>query len=150
MSQYVENAIPYGSRVVTFKRVSGGASGVSSTFTTAIANLVSVVMENISVTRKLREVNQYNEVGKPSGSFGVEDFVEGSGVVQLPKDPVANIVSAVQCGDAFATVFDKSITDAAVNGLENFVVTSADAPEEQLGYKKQSIRYKKLYSAVVA
>lgn len=138
-NQYNDSSIPYGSRQVNFKRISaGGGSGQTTTFGTALAS--AVVMENISVSRKLREGSRYDEVGKPNGSWGVQDFAEGSAVAQL----ATGASSYLQEGDGFATTFD------SVLGSESFVLTGVDTPEEQLGYKKQSLRFKKLYNTTIA
>lgn len=135
---YNDGSIPYGSRVVAFKRVaSGGGSGATTTWS-ALANAAAVVLENISVKRSGLVNKRYNEVKAPNGSYGVEDFPEGSAVAQLAKDPVTNTTVALQFSDAFTTTFDNSI------GTENWVITSIDQPEEQGSYKKQSISFQKL------
>jgi hypothetical protein len=137
-NQYQDGAVPYGSRVVAFKRVnSGGGSGVASTWT-ALANATTVVLENISVKRSGLVNKIYDELKKPSKSYGQEDFPDGSAVAQLAKDPTGTTTVALQFGDAFTTTFDASI------GAESFVITSVDQPEEQGSYKKQSISFMKL------
>src|SRR5260370_37805749 len=105
MSQYQDSAIPYGSRVVAFKRPTGGGSGAASTWT-ALANAAAVVLESISVKRSGLVNKRYNEVRAPNGSYGQEDFPEGSAVAQLSKDPVGNTTVGLQFGDAFTTTFD--------------------------------------------
>jgi hypothetical protein len=142
MPNYNDNARPYGSRKVSFKRVAtGGGPGAATTWS-ALANATNVILENISVNRPTRQVNVYDEVGKPTDSFAVDDFVTGSATAQIAKDSGSVTTAALQPGDAFSTTFDASI------GQENFIVTSADQPFAQLDYFKQSIQYKKLYVAV--
>jgi hypothetical protein len=138
MPNYNDGSIPYGSRVVAFKRVAtGGGSGATTTWS-ALTNAAAVVLENISVKRSGLVNKVYNEVKAPSKSYGVEDFAEGSAVAQLAKDPVTNTTVALEFGDAFTTTFDFSI------GAESFVITSIDQGEEQGMYKKQSISFMKL------
>src|SRR5262249_11878905 len=94
--QYNDGSIPYGSRVVAFKRVnSRGGSGATTTWA-ALTNAAIVVLENISVKRSGNVGKRYNEVRAPNGSFGQEDFAEGTAVAQLAKDPVTNTTVGLQ------------------------------------------------------
>jgi hypothetical protein len=126
---------------LAFKRPSAGGGSGATTSWTALTNAAAVKLENITVRRPQRNVKVYDEIGKPQDSYGVDDFVEGSATAQLSKDPSTTTTVALQPGDAFSTTFDFSI------GAENFVVTSADAPQAQLEYFKQNISFQKLYVA---
>src|SRR5712671_2637097 len=137
-SNWNDAAVPYGARTVVFYRQASAGNWTSK--------LGTYVLESLTPTRTSRSVKRYDEVGQPNGGFGVSDFVEGSAVIQLATtvgDGTSSTTIQLRDGDAFATILDKS-SPALPNqssGAESFVITSADAPEEQLGYKKQNIRF---------
>src|SRR5258706_4792502 len=69
--------VPYGARTVVFKRQASAGSGSWST------TLGTYVLESITPTRSSQVQQRRDEVGQPNGAFGVDNFVEGSAVVQL-------------------------------------------------------------------
>lgn len=123
MSNYVDNSVPYGSRTVTFSR--------------AAVSLGSYVAEQISVNRPANVLKRKNEVGNPNGAVGQEDFVTGSATVQLADSTSKQL----RVGDTFPAIFDTDL------GSENYWITSADQPESQSDYKKQSVQFQKKYGA---
>lgn len=140
MSNSNDGAIPYASRHLDFyPQTTPGSSGTSSSYSGAVKKFTGV-MENIRVSRPAYDVNRYDESRNPNGSMGIDDFVTGSGTVQLPFDPkqLGNPESLLP-GDAFNTIYDQQI------GAEQFVITGVDSPESQGSYKTQEIRFKKLY-----
>jgi hypothetical protein len=148
-STWVDGNVPFGARKVVFYRQVTPGSGVWAT------KIGTYVLQNITPKRTSRTVKRYDEVGQPNGSFGVADFVEGSAVVQLATtvgDGTAGTTIPIRDGDGFATVLDPSnpVQLNTVTNAESFVVTSADAPEEQLGYKVQNVSIQKLYSSTVS
>ena len=62
-AEFNDGAIPYASVVLNI-------------------NSVNYVAENVTITRPLKSIKRMNELGEPSGSVGVADFVEGSATLQ--------------------------------------------------------------------
>lgn len=131
-----DGALIYGARKLDIYPMDAGSggSGTGSTWATG-PKRATYVSEQISVTRSTRKVMQYDETGKPNGSFGVEDFVTGSTVIQI-----AATANEVVAGDAFTIKLDGT-------NAESFVITEVSHPEAQLEARKQSISFQKLYKA---
>lgn len=136
-----DGAIGYASRHLDFyPPTTPGSSGTKTSYAGA-AKKFTGVMENILVTRPAFTQTFKDEGNNPSGSWGVGDFVEGSGTVQLPFDPAktGNLVPSLVPFDAFNCKFDTTI------GAEQFYILSATQPESQGAYKVQNITFRKLY-----
>ena len=70
-AQYNDGTVQYGSRSVVVKKADG---------TTTRA---TYVFDNITIRRPTKKILRTQQLGEPSGSVGVADFVEGSGQYQL-------------------------------------------------------------------
>ena len=121
-----DGAVPYGvPQLVVFYRQA--TPGVWTT------KLGTYVLETLTPDRSSRVQKRYDEVGQPNGSFGVEDFTEGSGTVQLataPGDGTGGTTIQVRPGDAFAVIFDPAapaLPNITANA-ESFVITKASTP----------------------
>jgi hypothetical protein len=112
-----DGAIPYGSRVVTISTV------------TYVAN-------NIRVRRPTKQIKRTNELDEPSGSVGVEDFVEGSAELQLATSSTAE----PQNGMTFDLTLDATI------GEETFILSEVERPEEKSADKKLNVNFIKQYN----
>lgn len=114
--QWNDGAIPYGSR--------------SAVFTRGVTGLGTYILENITLTRPSKVLKRYDQIGGPSGSVGVPDFVEGSATAQL----AATTTKQLRAGDFFTDTFDTDL------GPETFIVNSPEQPETYDGIKKMSIK----------
>ena len=70
-AQFNDGTVQYGSRVWLIKQANGTTT--RDTF----------VADNISVNRPTKAIKRTQELGEPSGSVGVADFVEGSATLQI-------------------------------------------------------------------
>lgn len=127
-AQYNDGSVPYGSRVEAVSRPATlpGGSNPRGTFSN-----VSYVFENITVNRPTFIIKRYDEARNPSASVGIDDFVEGSAVVQLATSSTKELAA----GDTFSDTFDQGL------GAENFIIHSVDQTLTQGDYRKQPIRF---------
>ena len=132
-ANYNNTSIPYGARTETFYRGATLASGPGS-FSGGTSK-GTYVCETVALNRPLVVIKRRDELGAPNGSVGVVDYVSGSFTVQLATTSSAPL----QPGDTFNDTFDTSI------GAEAFIITDIDQPEGQTEYKKQSVKFLKLY-----
>ena len=136
MSQFNDNAVWYGTRKIDFyPQVVPGAPGTASSYAGS-AKKSTNVCENCEATDTAYSQNQYNETRQPSGGFDVQDFKEGSCTVQ-----VADVTKLIVVTDGFTIKFDNT-------NQESYRVISAGAPESQGEFRKQSIRFKKIYNII--
>lgn len=101
------------------------------------------VCDNITINRPTKAVDRTNQLGEPSGSVGIADFVTGSATVQL----VDSNAKEPQCGDRI--ICDGEIgynvnLDATI-GDESFFITSANRVEVKDAEIKINITFKKKY-----
>ena len=116
-AQFNDGTVQYGSRVLTI-------------------NAVAYVADNISVNRPSKTIKRTNELGEPSGSVGVPDFVEGSATLQLATGSTVE----PPAGQTFAATFDSVI------GAETFFVMSPGRVEQKDSEKKINITFIKKYN----
>lgn len=120
---YNDGTVQYGSRVLTVLDAS------SVTYGTYVA-------DNITINRPTKAVDRTNEIGEPSGSVGIADFVTGSATIQLAssstKEPIA--------GYTVTMTLDSTI------GSETFFITSINRAESKDAEKKFNITLKKKYN----
>jgi hypothetical protein len=128
---YNNTSIPYGARVDTFYRSPTIGTGAF----TGGANLGAYIAETVTLSRPAKVIERRDELGGPNGSVGVIDFVTGTATVQLATSATLQL----RPGDCFNDTFDSSL------GSEAFVVEEASQPEGQTEYKKQTIKFRKLY-----
>ena len=114
---YNDGTIVYGSRVLTI-------------------NSVAYVADNLTISRPTKSVDRTNDLGEPSGSVGIADFVTGSATVQMASSSVVE----PENGTSFTDTFDTTI------GAETFYVTSCTRNESKDAEKKCSINFKKKYN----
>jgi hypothetical protein len=114
---YNDGTVQYGSRSLTI-------------------NAVAYVADNITVNRPSKAVDRTNNLGEPTGSVGIADFVTGSCTLQLAADATAEPTN----GLTFATTFDSGI------GSETFYLTSVSRAEVKDGEKKINVTFKKKYN----
>lgn len=101
------------------------------------------VCDNITINRPTKAIDRTNQLGDPSGSVGVADFVTGTATLQLDSS------SAVkpQLGDRIIcdgeTGFNANL-DSGV-GDETFFVTSVTQAESKDSEIKINISFKKKY-----
>lgn len=123
---YNDNNVQYGSRTIAIQ--------TSLTSTTAIGTYVA---DNININRPTKAVDRTNQLGEPSGSVGIADFVTGTAQVQLAdgsaKEP--------QSGNVWSDTMDSTI------GAETFIITQVSRAEVKDGEKKISITFKKKYGS---
>jgi hypothetical protein len=115
---YNDGTVAYGSRVITI-------------------NSVAFVADNINVTRPTKAVDRTNELGEPSGSVGIADFVTMTAQLQLAD----TLVEPENGQTTAALTFDTSI------GAETFFVTSVGRAEVKDGETKVNVSFKKKYGA---
>lgn len=137
MSTFNDGGVPFGVRKVKF--YPSGAPDVNGNTTWTGAAKGIYILESFTVTRPTRGARRYDEGGVPNGAFAVDDFAEATAVVQLQYNATVRIATS----DAFCT----ALPDSPGGTAEGFVVTNAEAPEEQIGIRKQSIRLQKIVSA---
>lgn len=127
---YNDGTVQYGSRVIVLKDADG-----STTFDTYVA-------DNINVRRPTKLIKRTNEIGEPSGSVGVPDFIEGSATFQLAtsstKEPVAG--KKVICDNAINAYLDTTI------GSETFFIHSVERVEGKDNEKKFNVSLIKKYN----
>ena len=114
---WVDNQMPFGSRVETLKRA-GATLGV-------------YVFDGVSIERPTKAVERHDEIGKPSGFALVDGFVTGSGTVQI----ATSTTQVPRVGDYFIDTFDGSTAGAA----EEYVITSVGQAFEKDGYRKVNV-----------
>lgn len=100
-------------------------------------NSVAYVADSVSVNRPTKAIDRTNQLGEPSGSVGVADFVTGTATVQLAADDTVE----PENGQTFASTFDATI------GAETFYVTNVGRAESKDSEKKVTISFKKKYNA---
>lgn len=99
--------------------------------------------DNININRPTKAIDRTNQLGEPSGSVGVADFVTGTATLQLDSG------SAVkpQLGDRIIcdgeTGFNANL-DTAI-GDETFFITSVTHAESKDAEIKINISFKKKY-----
>lgn len=116
-AQFNDGTVQYASRVLTIASV-------------------PFVADNISVNRPSKSIKRTNELGEPSGSVGVADFVEGSATLQLATGSVAE----PQAGQTFTITFDATI------GSETFYIMSPGRVEQKDSEKKINVTFIKKYN----
>lgn len=136
MATFNDGGAPVGCRTVKFYSP-GAVDGNGSTTWTAAKGIY--ILENLSINRPQYTQKRYNEARVPNASIGVDDFVEGTAVVQIQYAATARIAN----GDAFNTV----LSDSPGGTAEGFKVTGCDTPEAQGDIKKQSVRLEKIVAA---
>lgn len=101
-------------------------------------NSVNYVADNITVNRPVKRILRTNELGEPSGSVGVADFVTGSATLQLASGSTAEPQSGSTY--TFTVTFDTAI------GAETFYVSGVDRSENKDAEKKINIQFIKKYN----
>lgn len=132
---YNDGTVQYGSRALVIRQSNGstlrGAAG-------------GYVCDNITVNRPSKAVDHTNELGEPTGSVGIADFVTGTLTAQLADDTTPEI----QTGDRIycdASVGNNTPLDGAIN--EKFFVTSVGRALTKDGEVKLNVSFKKQYGA---
>ena len=82
MSTFVDNQVPFGSRIVTI-------------------NGHPYVFENISIKRPSKIIERPNQIGEPNGWVSISGFPTGTGVAQLATSATDRLVN----GDKFVDDF---------------------------------------------
>ena len=132
MSNWNDGGLPWGSRKIRLYAPSGCDASGSSQWTT---DKGIFTCESFQPNRNQNVVRRYDEKRKPSGALGLEDFIDGTLVVQLAyegTDPV---------DPGFAFTSKRRGTTATA---ESWVVTGADEPEGQGDTRKQTLRIQRL------
>jgi hypothetical protein len=140
MGDWNDGGLPHGSRKVQIFPPAGLDGSGSTTWGVTPKGVYA--LSNWNPIRRSRKTNRYDEVGKPNGSFGVDDYVEASCLAQL-----ANVTSVMlDTGDAFTT--NRAIhTTGGAAVPESWVIEEAGEPEEQNGIKFVPLRVQKLVVA---
>lgn len=127
---YNDGTVQYGSRIWIVK-----ASDGSTAHDTYVA-------DNISVNRPTKPLKRTNELGEPSGSVGVPDFVEGSAVFQLASSSTKEPLNGCQiiCNTTVNAQLDSGI------GSETFFISHVSRAETKDGEKKFNINFIKKYN----
>lgn len=118
--KYVDNQVPFGSRVESIKR--GGGVG------TAVG---TYIFDSISLDRPTKAIERTDEIGNPNGFGLVDGFATGSGTLQL----ATKAVPVPHTGDWFSDTFDESSAGSA----EQWVIASVAQPFEKDGYRKVNV-----------
>ncbi len=121
-TQYVDNAVPFGSRTEDFKR--GGTGGPTTVGT--------YVLESISLSRPSKIIERPNQIGQPNGWVAVNTFQHGTAVVQIPTGEA----EFLKIGDWFQDTFDGTDANPAA---ETWVVVEATQPYGMNDYYKQNV-----------
>lgn len=74
---YVDNAVPFGSRIETIKR---------GDVTTGGTPVGTYILESISLTHPSKIIERPNHIGEPNGWVAVQGFSHGTCVIQIPTD----------------------------------------------------------------
>ena len=74
-------------------------------------NTETFIAETIEVSRPMKKIRRYDQIGEAAGSVYLNDFIEGTATLQVENDPPLK-------GESFTTTLDAGI------GAETFYVTS--------------------------
>lgn len=114
---YIDNQVPFGSRVEDIKRGTAG---------TAVG---TYILESISLTRPSKIIERPNQIGEPNGWVSVNGFNHGTCVVQIPTEAS----EYPKNGDWFEDTFDGS--DASPSA-ERWVIVDITQPYAMADYFK--------------
>lgn len=127
---YNDGTVQYGSRIWIIRDFD------------AVTLYATCVADNISVNRSTKAVDRTNEIGEPSGSVGVAEFITGSAQLQLAssstKEPLCG--QLIICNTTVNAQIDATI------GNETFFITSVARAESKESEKKWNITFKKKYN----
>ena len=132
-ASFNDGTVQYGSRVWVIKKNDG---------TTARDTFVA---DNITVNRPTKLIKRTDQLGEPSGSVGVPDFVEGSATLQIASSSTL----LTQAGDQIicdGTVNAKLDASTGGAGSETFFVHSVGEPFTKDGETKLNISFIKKYN----
>jgi hypothetical protein len=101
--------------------------------------------DNITINRPTKAVDRTNQLGEPSGSVGIADFVTGSATLQLDSGTAVEpcLGDRIICD---GEVGYNANLDAGI-GDEKFYITSVSRAEVKDGEIKINITFKKQYGA---
>lgn len=127
---YNDGTVVYGSRSWAIKQNDG---------TTARG---TYVCDTISISRPTKAIDRTNQLGEPSGSVGIADFVTGSATLQFSSTAVTEPRSGdkIICNGTTNAVLDSGI------GTETFYITSVSRAESKDAETKLTINFKKSYA----
>lgn len=130
-----DNTVQYGSRI-WFVSNHGSPNTAFDTY----------VADNITVNRPTNIVRRTDQIGEPSGSVGINGFVEGNCTLQLSsgstKEPTPGLDIACT-GGAIANV-SNVVLDSTI-GTETFVISSVSRAEVKDAEKKFHVNFIKRY-----
>ena len=115
---YIDNQVPFGSRVEDFKRGTGAGTDVGT-----------YILESISLTRPAKIIERPNQIGEPNGWVAVSGFAHGTCVVQIPTEAS----EYPKIGDWFEDAFDGTDANAAD---ERWVIVDITQPYAIADYFK--------------
>ncbi len=115
---YIDNAVPFGSRVEDILRGTGSGTPVGT-----------YILESISLTRPAKIIERPNQIGEPNGWVAVAGFQHGTCVIQIPLETS----EYPKIGDWFDDTFDGS--DASPSD-ERWVVVDITQPYAMADYFK--------------
>lgn len=99
--------------------------------------------DNISINRPTKSIDRTNQLGEPTGSVGIADFVTGTATFQLASSSTAeprNGDKIICDGEAGHNAnIDSGIGD------ETFYITSVSRAESKDAEKKFNVSFKKAY-----
>lgn len=131
---YNDGTVVYGSMSVKVRQVNG----------TDQRGTANYVLDNLTINRPTKAVDRTNELGEPSGSVGIADFVTGSATSQIADTGTTN--PEIQNGDR---IFFDGTDNAHLVGTtdEKFFITSVSRAMTKDGEVKLNLNLKKQYGA---
>ena len=118
-----DGQIQYGSAIVNIKYTASPGTTAISAFATARGTYIA---EDITISRPTKLLRQRDEIGGPRGQVLVNDFVDGTCIIQA-NDAAQPFP---QRGDVFSLTLDSTI------GLEYFIIGAVSQPFKQEDYWK--------------
>ena len=131
-----DGQIQYGSKIVNIVYSASPGSTAISAFATARG---TYILEDLAINRPTKLIRQRDEIGGPRGQVLVQDFVDGTAMLQL-NDSASN---NPQKGDVFSLTLEAEI------GLEYFIIGGLGAPYKQEDYWKRSLTLHKAVNPAV-
>lgn len=137
---YNDGGVPHGARKVKLFPKGAQDAGGGDNWSAAVTKGVYVV-EGFPESQPTSTRDRMDEVGQPSGGFGVPSVSRFSVTAQLATNQTAHAV----VGDAFTTLVSDPTTGAPLAANASYVIESLGEIEAQGDEKKQTWNLKRLY-----
>lgn len=138
---YNDGTVQYGSRAWYILQSDG----------TSLRDADPYVMDNITINRATKSIDRTNQLGEPSGSVGIADFVTGSATAQLGDGTMQEprLGDRIFCTEVLnpvpASGLNVQLDTGGVGIAERFYITSVTRNETRDAEKKFNLTFKKQY-----